>query len=153
MLALLLTLLTAVQEEGSTLFPAEFTLNGPASRQTLLLESSRGGLYTGPIAEGVSYASSDEKVVRIEGATAVPVGNGRATITASARGRSSTAKVAVVDMDKPFDHSFRNHVQPILARFGCSSGACHGAAAGKSGFKLSLRGYDDEGDYAIMTRH
>jgi hypothetical protein len=35
--------------------------------------------------------------------------------------------------------SFRNTVQPILAKFGCSSGACHGAAAGKNGFKLSPR--------------
>src|SRR5207249_9437092 len=49
--------------------------------------------------------------------------------------------------------SFRNHVQPVLAKAGCSSGACHGAAAGQGGFKLSLRGYDDEGDYLTLTRH
>src|SRR5579871_6319758 len=48
--------------------------------------------------------------------------------------------------------SFRNEVQPILARYGCSAGACHGAAAGQGGFKLSLRGYDDEGDYLTITR-
>src|SRR5437763_16394945 len=50
------------------------------------------------------------------------------------------------------DVSFRNDVQPILTRAGCNSGACHGAAAGKNGFKLSLRGYDDEGDYRTLTR-
>jgi len=49
--------------------------------------------------------------------------------------------------------SFRNQVQPILAKFGCSSGACHGAAAGQNGFKLSLRGYDEEGDHIALTRH
>ncbi|MEA3208925.1 MAG: hypothetical protein QOE70_1982 [Chthoniobacter sp.] len=48
--------------------------------------------------------------------------------------------------------SFRNQVQPILARFGCSAGACHGAAAGQGGFKLSLRGYDDLGDYLTITK-
>lgn len=48
---------------------------------------------------------------------------------------------------------FRNQVQPILARFGCSSGACHGAAAGQGGFRLSLRGYDDEGDHRAITKH
>jgi hypothetical protein len=48
--------------------------------------------------------------------------------------------------------SFRNHVQPILAKSGCSAGACHGAAAGQGGFRLSLRGYDDEGDFLTMTR-
>jgi hypothetical protein len=49
--------------------------------------------------------------------------------------------------------TFRNHVQPVLAKFGCSSGACHGAAAGQNGFKLSLRGYDDQGDYLALTRN
>ena len=48
--------------------------------------------------------------------------------------------------------SFRNDVQPVLAKAGCSSGACHGAAAGQGGFKLSLRGYDDEGDWRTITR-
>src|SRR5437867_12390268 len=49
--------------------------------------------------------------------------------------------------------TFRNQVQPVLAKVGCSSGACHGAAAGQNGFKLSLRGYDDEGDYLTLTRN
>ena len=31
-------------------------------------------------------------------------------------------------------------------------GACHGAAAGKNGFKLTLRGYDPEADHAVLTR-
>ncbi len=47
--------------------------------------------------------------------------------------------------------SFRNEVQPILARFGCSTGACHGAAAGQGGFKLSLLGYDNDGDHLAIT--
>jgi len=40
----------------------------------------------------------------------------------------------------------------VLAKTGCSSGACHGAAAGQGGFRLSLRGYDDEGDWKSITR-
>jgi hypothetical protein len=50
------------------------------------------------------------------------------------------------------EFSFRNHVQPVLAKAGCNAGACHGAAAGQNGFRLSLRGYDDEGDYITLTR-
>lgn len=46
---------------------------------------------------------------------------------------------------------FRNQVQPILAKFGCSTGACHGAAAGQGGFKLSLLGYDNLGDHLAIT--
>ncbi len=48
--------------------------------------------------------------------------------------------------------SFRNDVQSILARQGCNMGACHGALAGKGGFRLSLRGYDSEADFHAITR-
>src|SRR5688572_31039511 len=48
--------------------------------------------------------------------------------------------------------SFRNDVQPVLAKMGCNGGACHGALAGKGGFKLSLRGYDAMADYLAITR-
>jgi len=43
--------------------------------------------------------------------------------------------------------SFKNDVMPIFMRGGCNNGACHGAGTGKDGFKLSLFGYDPEGDY------
>ncbi|MGZ8899675.1 MAG: DUF1549 domain-containing protein, partial [Limisphaerales bacterium] len=52
----------------------------------------------------------------------------------------------------PTEFTFRNHVQPVLAKAGCNAGACHGAAAGQNGFRLSLRGYDDEGDFITLTR-
>ncbi|MGV3483055.1 MAG: DUF1549 and DUF1553 domain-containing protein, partial [Planctomycetaceae bacterium] len=48
--------------------------------------------------------------------------------------------------------SFRNDVQSILARNGCSMGACHGALSGKGGFRLSLRGYDSDADYHAIAR-
>ncbi len=48
--------------------------------------------------------------------------------------------------------SFRNTIQPILTRYGCAMGACHGAAAGQGGFRLSLRGFDDDGDWISITR-
>lgn len=47
---------------------------------------------------------------------------------------------------------FSNHVQSILARRGCNMGACHGALAGKGGFRLSLRGYDSVADHFNITK-
>jgi hypothetical protein len=149
----LLLALAARADESIVVLPGDFTLHGPASRQTLVVERVRGGAWAGQVSEGVSFESSDAGVVRVEDGVAVPVGNGRATITARAGGRSASLRVSVRDLEKPFQQSFRNHVQPVLARFGCSSGACHGAAAGKNGFRLSLRGYDDDGDYFAITRH
>src|SRR6266571_9363616 len=46
--------------------------------------------------------------------------------------------------------TFLRDVAPILNKVGCTSGACHGAAKGKNGFKLSLRGYDPQFDYQSL---
>jgi hypothetical protein len=48
--------------------------------------------------------------------------------------------------------SFVNDVVPILTRYGCNQGACHGKGAGQNGFRLSLRGYAPELDHAWITR-
>jgi hypothetical protein len=49
------------------------------------------------------------------------------------------------------DHvTFLRDVAPILNKTGCTSGPCHGAAKGKNGFKLSLRGYDPQFDYEAL---
>ena len=39
----------------------------------------------------------------------------------------------------------------ILNKVGCTAGTCHGAAKGKNGFKLSLRGYDPILDHRALT--
>jgi hypothetical protein len=46
--------------------------------------------------------------------------------------------------------TFLRDVAPILNKVGCTAGACHGAAKGKNGFKLSLRGYDPQFDYESL---
>src|SRR4051812_3011735 len=48
--------------------------------------------------------------------------------------------------------SFSTEIQPILTKFGCNQGSCHGAQFGKGGFKLSLRGFDDAADYYEIVK-
>ena len=48
--------------------------------------------------------------------------------------------------------SFRNEVLPVLSKAGCNTGGCHGALAGKGGFRLSLFGYNPEADYLSIAR-
>jgi len=47
---------------------------------------------------------------------------------------------------------FPTRILPVLTKAGCNAGACHGAAVGQGGFKLSLLGYDSEKDYETITR-
>lgn len=48
--------------------------------------------------------------------------------------------------------SFSLDVQPILTKQGCNQGSCHGSQHGKGGFKLSLRGFDDQADYFELVK-
>src|SRR5437870_2901072 len=142
----------ASADESLALLPASIKLTGPEARQTLIVESISAGKAMGGVTADAKFSSSDEKVVRIDGTLAIPVGNGTATISATSGNHTATASVTVDALDKPFAWSFRNHVEPVLAKAGCNSGACHGALAGKKGFKLSLAGFDAVGDYFYITR-
>ncbi|MDB6113026.1 MAG: hypothetical protein JWR69_4776 [Pedosphaera sp.] len=137
--------------ESIAILPGKFKLSGTAARQSLLVERFKGPLFGGQVTNGVVFSSSDTNVLKIEAGVALPVKNGVVTIRAQVGRQTAVAEVSVEQMDRPFEWSFRNHVQPVLAKAGCSAGACHGAAAGQNGFKLSLRGYDDEGDYLTLT--
>lgn len=136
-----------------TILPGDFTLYGPACRQSLVVERRAQDAFVGQIAEEeLTFHSGNEKVVRIENGTAIPVADGTTTITAKHASGTASVQVKVVDMAKPFQWSFRNHVESVLLKTGCTTGPCHGAQSGKGGFKLSLRGYDPEGDFIALTR-
>ena len=76
----------------------------------------------------------------------------------AAQGRSAKTPADAVKPGKgkngdslPVD--FRNDVMPILTRQGCNVGACHGAARGRGGFRLSLYGGNPLADHEAIVRH
>ncbi|MCP4171263.1 MAG: DUF1549 domain-containing protein [Fuerstiella sp.] len=46
---------------------------------------------------------------------------------------------------------FDNRVIPVLTKAGCNTGACHGAAVGRGGFRLSLYGGDPHFDFRSIV--
>ena len=138
-------------QESIRLLPADVTLSGPEATHRVLAEVYVDGQAI-RWADQQVLVSDHPDVVRIEGQTLIPVSNGTATIKTSAFGSiMAEQRVTVTGMEQPFRWSFRNHVEPVLARLGCSSGACHGALAGKGGFRISLRGYDPDRDYFTIV--
>lgn len=59
---------------------------------------------------------------------------------------------AVVAADAQQMVDFDNDIQPILTKFGCNSGPCHGKARGQGGFQLSLLGFDSQQDHDAITK-
>ncbi|MEZ6056357.1 MAG: DUF1549 and DUF1553 domain-containing protein [Planctomycetaceae bacterium] len=46
---------------------------------------------------------------------------------------------------------FATEIQPLLTRYGCNAGACHGKQRGQNGFQLSLLGFDDDFDHKSLV--
>lgn len=104
-----------------------------------------------PISD-VRWKTSNSNVARIEEGMVLPIGPGKALLTAQVGLREAQIQVSVTFPESPNPPSFQHDVLPIFSRQGCNSGACHGALAGKGGFRLSLRGYDPTSDHHNITR-
>lgn len=152
---------SAADDRQLVLLPKAIALSSVEARQTLVVQWQAAGPSDPAAREhfleqaagaDVEFASSNDKVVKVEAGVASPVGNGQATITASVGEQTATATVVVTNFDQPFAWSFRNHVESVLSKQGCNTGACHGARAGQKGFRLTLFGFDVDADYTYLTR-
>ncbi|MGH9722148.1 MAG: Ig-like domain-containing protein, partial [Bryobacteraceae bacterium] len=142
----------ALYGQSLSILPGSADLSGPEARHQFLAEAVAQGRQQ-DLTRSAKWTSSNPKVATVDAAGLVtPVADGTASITASVNGQSASATVRVKDARAPFTWSFRNDVIPVLTKMGCNQGACHGALAGKNGFKLTLRGYDPEADYLTLTR-
>jgi hypothetical protein len=128
--------------------PESAVLTGPEARQSLLVTATFGDGTERDVTGEARFDVRTAGVVKVAAnGQAQAVGDGKAPVTAAFGGLKATASLEVKDAAKPFVWSFRNDVISVLSKAGCSMGSCHGAAAGKNGFRLTLRGYDPDLDY------
>lgn len=134
------------------LFPAKIDLKGPESWHQILAEATVDGRNE-DWTRTARWTSSNPAVAVVDPTGMVkPAGDGTATISATVNNLTATATVSVTGAKADFTWGFRTDVIPVLTKSGCNQGACHGALAGKNGFKLTLRGYDPDADYDTLTR-
>ncbi|MSR56256.1 MAG: DUF1553 domain-containing protein [Planctomycetaceae bacterium] len=135
------------------ILPAQPALSGPHATQRLVVEEVRDGQFFGDLSADAKFVSLNPEIATVDPTGIVsPVADGTATIRAELGGRSIETQVIVKGAQTPEPWSFRHDVQSVFTRTGCNMGSCHGAQAGKKGFKLALRGYDHEMDYNTLTR-
>lgn len=83
-----------------------------------------------------------QMILRTSSCRVVPVFGVLLMLLASVRAEDGATQVP----------SFTNDVIPLLTRYDCNSGGCHGKLSGQNGFRLSLRGYAPEDDHESLTR-
>lgn len=133
------------------LIPAAIELTGSGSVGRVLVEKTVESQRIGQVRSSISWTTEDGAVATVRDGNVIAKGNGTTVLYATVGGRKLSAPVTVRSADAPLSPGFRNHVLAVFAKAGCNSGACHGALAGKGGFRLSLRGYDPSTDYQTIV--
>ncbi len=97
------------------------------------------------VPEGIAHVTTDGVVI--------PTGDGMAEVTArTSSGLTAQLPIIVSQYEFTPPVDFNNQVIPILTKYGCNGGGCHGAARGQNGFMLSLLGFEPDHDVDHIAR-
>jgi Protein of unknown function (DUF1549)/Protein of unknown function (DUF1553) len=132
--------------------PTKVSLSAKQSRQSLVVQAVYADGVTRDVTAKAAFTIADKKLARLKGAVLEPVSDGATEVLVKFDGRSLKVPVIIQQASVERAISFKLDVVPALTKAGCNAGACHGASRGKDGFRLSLFGYDPDGDHARITR-
>lgn len=138
--------------ESLRVFPEAVNLTTAKDRQLVVVQAVYSDGITRDVTSRAQLTLANSSLVRRDGNTFWPAADGATEMKVEFAGKSLTVPVKVEKAATQRDISFKLDVMPIFMKAGCNSGSCHGAARGKDGFRLSLFGYDPDGDHQRITR-
>jgi WD40 repeat protein/mono/diheme cytochrome c family protein len=131
--------------------PATIMLNSPSRYAQIVVTAELASGAKVDVTRQATYSFA-APVAKINSVGVVrPLANGNGVLEIKLGDKSASADVQITGVDVAEHPDFIRDVAPILARTGCNQGTCHGAQAGKNGFKLSLRGYDHVFDLRALA--
>ncbi|MFM7059284.1 MAG: DUF1549 domain-containing protein, partial [Planctomycetota bacterium] len=132
--------------------PADIHLSASRDRQSLIVQAVLPNGLTVDVTDQAQIKIENEAIIRRDGNTFHPVADGATKVIVTHAGQTVEVPVTIANatVDPPI--SFRQDVMPVFMKTSCNNGSCHGAARGKDGFRLSLFGFDPEGDHYRLTR-
>ncbi|MFO0891220.1 MAG: DUF1549 and DUF1553 domain-containing protein [Isosphaeraceae bacterium] len=133
-------------------FPPEISLTTARDRQSIVVQATYVDGITRDVTKEATITPADPALLRRDWSTFSPSADGATTLAVSFGGQSQSVPVKVARAKEVPPTSFRLDVMPVFMRAGCNTGSCHGAARGKDGFRISLFGFDPEGDHYRLTR-
>jgi len=133
-------------------FPPTLTLVTNKDRQLVVVQAFYSDGLTRDVTSRATLTLANPALMRRDANTFWAAADGDSELKVEFGGQSVNVPVKVEKAGQPREISFKLDVMPIFMKAGCNSGSCHGAARGKDGFRLSLFGYDPDGDHYRLTR-
>jgi len=133
--------------------PAAVLLDGNFTRAQLVVTERAVNERSADLTHQAHYVSSDPRIVTVSDiGLLLAQSNGSTTVAVSVAGATHTVAVTVKGIVSHPALGFKEYVMPVLAKAGCSAGACHASQFGKGGFKLSVFGFAPDDDYRAIVR-
>ncbi len=129
--------------------PAAIILDNARDARKIIVSGRTPDGFWVDLTDRAAYTPAAALVSRDKDGYLHPLKPGKTSLTVTVAGRTVSVPVTVKSAANP-PVSFVRDVMPVLAKTSCNAGLCHGAAKGKNGFKLSLRGYDPDYDYHAL---
>jgi len=133
-------------------YPADVNLLTARGRQTFVVQASYADGITRDVTALAKATLTDPTLAKLDKNVLTPLADGATELKVEFGGQALNIPVKVKDAKADRPVSFKRDVMPIFMRAGCNQGSCHGAARGKDGFRLSLFGFDADGDHYRLTR-
>ena len=133
-------------------FPDSVALLHARDRQSMVVQATFSDGVTRDITTEAKYTFANPALVKMADGLITPAADGATELKIEFQDKALTVPVRVKDAVVERAISFKNDVMPVFMRTGCNTGNCHGAARGKDGFRLSLFGFDPDGDHQRITR-
>jgi hypothetical protein len=135
-----------------TVYPPDVQLSTSRARQGFVVQATYADGITRDVTAEAKAALANPALVKLDGTSLTPLADGSTELKVEFEGQSVTVPITVKDAKADRPISFKRDVLPVFMRAGCNAGSCHGAARGKDGFRLSLFGFDPDGDHYRLTR-
>lgn len=133
-------------------FPANVSLTTSRDSQSIVVQAIYPDGITRDVTKQAAFKLADARFARLKDAVLTPLADGKTELAVSFGGQTVKVPVAVAHAKTDRPISFQLDIMPVFMKAGCNMGSCHGAARGKDGFRLSLFGFDPQGDYHRLTR-
>ena len=133
-------------------YPENIDLSNSRDRQRVIVQARFADGITEDVTEQATLTAVNAEVLRKDGYTFYPKTDGETTVNVEYQGKAIQIPVKVQNAEVIPPISYTLDVMPIFLKTNCNTGSCHGAARGKDGFRLSLYGFDINGDYTRITR-